>query len=232
MMADSPMATILFVEDEENLLNSVTFILEREGFHVTGVPTGEEAMERAVAGPPDLVLLDINLPGIDGFEVAQRLRRHPVTAKVLIMLLSARTGIEDVVEGLERYADDYVTKPFHPRVLLARIHALLRRRTSEQVAAPEKLCFRELEIDVAARETRVGEERLALTKTEFDILYLLATHPNHVLSRDQILDAVRGDGAVITERAVDFQVSGLRRKLGSAAALIETVRGVGYKLSP
>jgi two-component system, OmpR family, alkaline phosphatase synthesis response regulator PhoP len=232
MMADSPMATILFVEDEENLLNSVTFILEREGFQVTGVSTGEEAMKRALATPPDLVLLDINLPGIDGFEVAQRLRRHPVTTHVLIMLLSARTGIEDVVEGLERYADDYVTKPFHPRVLLARIHALLRRRTTEPSEAPERLCFQNLEIDVAARETRVGEERLALTKTEFDILYLLATHPNHVLSRDQILDAVRGDGAVITERAVDFQVSGLRRKLGSAAALIETVRGVGYKLSP
>jgi len=225
------MTTILFVEDEANLLNSVAFILEREGFHVTGVGTGEDALKIALADPPDLVLLDINLPGIDGFEVAQRLRRHPVTAQVLIMLLSARNTVEDVVDGLERYADDYVTKPFHPRLLLARIHALLRRQAPSEALPSERLCFNELEIDVAARETRVGQERLALTKTEFDILYLLATRPNHVLSRDQILDAVRGDGAVITDRAVDFQVSGLRRKLGSAARLIETVRGVGYKLA-
>lgn len=221
------MSTILLVEDEENLRASLAFILEREGFSVTAVGTGEEGVVCASAAPPDLALLDINLPGMDGFEVAKRLRANPTIA---IILLSARNAVEDVVDGLERYADDYVTKPFHPRVLIARIHALLRRRSVLDPRAQGTLRIAELEIDVAGREARVDGERAALTKTEFDILHLLATRPNRVLSRDQILDAVRGDGAVITERAVDFQVSGLRRKLGGAARLVETVRGVGYKL--
>jgi two-component system, OmpR family, alkaline phosphatase synthesis response regulator PhoP len=224
------MARILFIEDELNLLGSVAFILEREGHSVTTAATGEDGLRLAAAGAHDLVLLDINLPDLSGFEVCQRLRRQPATAGVLILLLSERDGVDDIVEGLERSADDYLAKPFHPRVLLARIGALLRRGAVEP-AAPAPLCFGSLAIDGLAHEARVEGVRVALTKTEFDILHLLARHPGRVLSRDQIIDAVRGESAAITERAVDFQVAGLRRKLGAAAELIETVRGVGYKLA-
>jgi two-component system, OmpR family, alkaline phosphatase synthesis response regulator PhoP len=221
------MARILFVEDEVNLLQSVAFILEREGFEVVTAARGEEGVAEAMARPPDLVLLDINLPDISGFEVAQRLRRAPGTAAVLILFLSARAGVDDIALGLERYADDYLTKPFHPRVLLARIHALLRRRGGQPATAT--LSFGDLVIDPAAHEVRLGADRLPLTKTEFDILLLLAASPSRAFSRDEILDAVRGDAAAITERAVDFQVAGLRRKLGRAAAHVETIRGVGYR---
>jgi two-component system phosphate regulon response regulator PhoB len=223
--------SILFVEDEVNLQTSLGFILETEGYSVTATDLGERAVALAREQLPDIVLLDINLPDIDGFEVCRRLRANPATAKLPILLLSARTSVEDVVEGLEQYADDYLTKPFHPRVLLARIHALLRRASGQPPrATARRLRFEELEIDFDAHQVLVAGEKAELTKSEFDVLRQLATHPQRVLTRDEIIDAVRGQGVAVTERTVDFQVSGLRRKLGSAARLIETVRGVGYKL--
>jgi two-component system alkaline phosphatase synthesis response regulator PhoP len=221
---------ILFVEDETNLRNSLSFILEREGFEVMCAATGEEALAAISHPRPDLILLDINLPGIDGFEVCNRLRRQPATAAIPIMLLSARTAVEDLVAGLERYADDYVTKPFQPRVLVARINALLRRRAGESTENVE-LRFRELVIHPNAREALVGGKRVVLTKSEFDLLLLLARSPQRAFTRDEIIDVLRGESIAVTDRVVDFQVAGLRRKLGSAASLIETVRGIGYRFS-
>lgn len=205
-------------------------MLEREGFAVSGAPDGRTAL--ALAGAPeaafDLVLLDVNLPDLDGFQVSRRLRATAATAATPIILVTARAEVDDVVLGLEQFADDYVTKPFHPRVLIARIHALLRRRGSLDAALPA-LHVAGLDVDADARVVRVDGEPVALTRTEFDILLLFASRPRHVFTREAILDHVHAD-VEVTERTVDFQISGLRRKLGSLSRCIETVRGVGYKL--
>ena len=222
---------VLLVEDEANLRSSLSFILDREGFRVASAASGEEALELARAEAPDLVVLDVNLPGLDGYEICERLRRDPCTAKALVIMVTARAAVEDIVRGFETRADDYLTKPFHPKVLLARLQALLRRRVgSGAPAPPARVRFGPLEVDPASREARLQGKRLELTRTEFDLLHLLAAHPQRVFSRAAILDHVRGDEPEPTERAVDFQVSSLRRKLGEAGALICTVRGVGYKL--
>lgn len=221
---------ILFVEDDASLLASVAYILEREGFSVTCAASGRAALAAAAASLPDLVLLDVNLPDIDGFQVCQALRRDPATAQLPVIMVTARAAVDDVVLGLEHFVDDYVTKPFHPRVLVARIHALLRRRAAAPVVAEAALRFDGLEVDREARAVTVGGEPTALTKTEFDLLVLLATHAHRVLTREAILDHLHAD-AEVTERTVDFQISGLRRKLGAAAHVVETVRGVGYKFN-
>lgn len=223
------MPRILFVEDELNLQTSIGFILEREGHQVTCVGTGEDALLRAHESPPDLVLLDINLPGMDGFAVCQHLRARPETAAVPIILVTGRTSVDDVVHGFAASADDYVTKPFHPRVLLARVDAVLRRGSGRPSGDAAPLAFGGLTIDPTSRVVRLDGLPLPLTKTEFDLVYLFATHPDRVFTRSCILDAVRGLDIAVTERTVDFQVSGLRRKLGLAARHVETVRGVGYK---
>lgn len=224
------MLRILFVEDDSSLLASLSYVLEREGFAVCGAPDGRAAL--ALASAPDaafdLVLLDVNLPDLDGFQVSRRLRATPATAATPIIFVTARAEVDDIVLGLEQFADDYVTKPFHPRVLLARIHALLRRRGSLDAALPA-LHVAGLDVDADARVVRVDGEPVALTRTEFDILLLFASRPRHVFTREAILDHVHAD-VEVTERTVDFQISGLRRKLGPRGRCIETVRGVGYKL--
>lgn len=224
------MVRVLFVEDDASLLASLSYVLEREGFSVRGVGEGRAALEAASepGEPFDVVLLDVNLPDLDGFQVSRRLRALPRTASTPVILVTARTEVDDVVLGLEQFADDYVTKPFHPRVLLAHVHALLRRRRPE--AAPAGLLrFAGLQIDTDARVLHVEGAPVALTKTEFDILALFASRPHHVFTREAILDTLHAD-VEVTERTVDFQISGLRRKLGAASRCIETVRGVGYKL--
>lgn len=223
------MARVLLVEDEANLRSSLGFILESEGYEVGLAATGEDALTQARAVPPHVVVLDINLPGIDGFETCERLRRDPLTQGARIVMISARAGVDDMVRGFETCADDYVTKPFHPRVLLARIQALLRRGGTAR-STPVRLELGGLSIDPGAREVRLDGARIELTRTEFDLLYLLASHPRRVFSRADILDRVRGGETDATDRAVDFQVASLRKKLGAARVLVETVRGVGYKL--
>jgi two-component system phosphate regulon response regulator PhoB len=221
---------ILFVEDDASLLASLAYILEREGFSVLCAPTGRAALASAAAERPHLILLDVNLPDIDGFQVCQSLRRDPATATIPVIMVTARVAVDDIVLGLEHFADDYITKPFHPRVLLARVHALLRRRGASPAPDEPALRFEGLSVDRVARAVTVGGEPAALTKTEFDLLVLLATHAHRVLTREAILDHLHAD-AEVTERTVDFQISGLRRKLGAVAHLVETVRGVGYRFN-
>jgi two-component system phosphate regulon response regulator PhoB len=223
-------ARILFVEDDVNLLQAIAFILEREGFEVSCATRGDQVLELASVQPPDLVLLDVNLPGLDGFEVCRKLKSTPATSRSLVVLLTARGEVEDVVHGFESLADDYVTKPCHPRALLARLQTLLRRG-SAAAAATAPLRRGELSIDCEGRVVRVNGERIELTRTEFDLLRLLATHVDQVLSRERILDCVRSDPLSTGERAVDVQIVGLRKKLGTAARHIETVRGIGYRFS-
>jgi two-component system, OmpR family, alkaline phosphatase synthesis response regulator PhoP len=223
------MARILLVEDESNLRESLAFIFAREGFEVIAASTGEDAIAQARTRPPDLVVLDINLPGIDGFETCERLRRDPRTRGARIVMVTARADVDDVVRGFETRADDYVTKPFHPKVLLARIHALLRRG-DDQAPALARIEVGGVCLDPEARTVHLEGKLIPLTRTEFDLLHLLATHPDRVFTRENILDHVRGAETDTMDRAVDFQIVNLRKKLGDAGEVIETVRGVGYKL--
>ena len=224
-------ARILCVEDDLNLQKSLSFILWREGYEVFCAQTGEEALELARGEKPDLILLDLMLPGIDGFKVCSILKKDPNTSEILVIMVTAKKRMEDIVAGLKDYGDDYVTKPFEPQVLLARIRALLRRRLQSSGAQKTILEIDGLVINRSAYEVLAGGRKIGLTKTEFDILALLAGKPNQVFTRSRILDNVREDGYPITERVVDYHLTGLRKKLGKAKRYIQTVRGVGYKFN-
>lgn len=224
-------AKILCVEDDVNLQKSLSFILWREGYEVLCAQTGEEAIELVRREKPDLILLDLMLPGIDGYKVCSVLRKDPGTSEILIIMVTAKKRMEDIVSGLKDYADDYVTKPFDPEILLARIQALLRRRIRSSDEAKTTLEIDGLVINQGAYEVLAGGRKIALTRTEFEILALLAGKPNQVFTRSRILDSVREDGYPITDRVVDYHLTGLRKKLGKAKKYIRTVRGVGYKFS-
>ena len=227
----SSKARILCVEDDLNLQKSLSFILWREGYEVFCAQTGEQALELARGEKPDLILLDLMLPGIDGLKVCSILKKDPNTSEILVIMVTAKKRMEDIVAGLKDYGDDYVIKPFEPQVLLARIRALLRRRVQSSGDQKTTLEIDGLVINRGSYEVLAGGRKIGLTKTEFDILALLAGKPNHVFTRSRILDNVREDGYPITERVVDYHLTGLRKKLGKAKRYIQTVRGVGYKFN-
>jgi DNA-binding response OmpR family regulator len=220
---------ILFVEDEISLQKSIAYILEKEGFSVITTRTGEEAVRLAAKEKPDLLLLDLMLPGIDGFRVCEILKRDPQTAQIFIIMLTGKGLVTDITRGLAQYADDYITKPFEPAILIARIQAVLRRKLKSNKASSDILIFDKLTLDLNAHELRIDGQIVDLTKTEFDMLALLARKPNIVFSRAQVLDHIRENDYDVTERIVDYQVSCLRKKLAKGGHFIETVRGVGYK---
>lgn len=220
---------ILVVDDEEDILELVKHTLSKEGYEITGAHTGEKALSFAIEKSFDMIVLDLMLPGLDGLEVAKRLKGHPDTRHIPIIMLTAKGEEADVVTGLELGADDYITKPFSPRVLLARIKAVLRRGPELAAEADEVLRIHELEIHMGRREAKAGGEPLDLTFTEFQVLFHLAKRPGWVLTRSQIVDSVRGNDYPVTDRSVDVQIVGLRKKLGRYGAYIETVRGVGYR---
>jgi two-component system phosphate regulon response regulator PhoB len=221
---------ILLIEDEQDLLELLRYNLTREGYAVEGVTSGEEGLTEARARPPGLIVLDLMLPGMDGLEVCKALKSRAETASIAIIMLTAKGEEQDVVRGLEAGADDYVPKPFSPRVLLARIRAVLRRGA----AGTEEESSRSLQrgpitIDLDRHEVRVDGEVRSLTATEFRLLSVLASKPGRVYTRQQIIEAVHEGLAAVTERSVDVQVLSLRRKLGEAGEAIETIRGVGYR---
>ncbi|MEE4609234.1 MAG: response regulator transcription factor [Desulfobacteraceae bacterium] len=221
--------TILVVDDEEDILELVRYNLQREGYQVAAAASGEKALKMARQQPPDLIVLDLMLPGMDGLDVARQLKNDARCRQVPIVMLSAKGEEADVVTGLELGAEDYVTKPFSPRILLARIKAVLRRRGEPAAEDEAPIEIHELAIHPGRREVRVGDVPVDLTYTEFQVLYCLARRPGWVFTRAQIVDAVRGDNYPVTDRSVDVQVVGLRKKLGAAGRYIETVRGVGYR---
>ena len=221
--------TILVVDDEEDILELVRFNLNREGYHVQCVETGEAALRSLKTSTFDLILLDLMLPGMDGLEVARYIKNDARMSQMPVIMLTAKGEEADVVTGLELGADDYVTKPFSPRVLTARVRAVLRRRRQPRAAADEVITIYELSIHPGRRLTYLQGEPVDLTYTEFQVLYLLAGRPGWVFTRTQIVDAVRGDDYPVTDRSVDVQIVGLRKKLGRFGAYIETVRGVGYR---
>lgn len=220
---------LLVVDDEEDILELLQFNLSREGFQVACALSGEKAVELIHKQPPDLIVLDLMLPGMDGLEVTRYLKGREETREIPIVMLTAKGEESDVVAGLELGADDYVTKPFSPRILAARIKAVLRRREIQPSAESEFLRIHNLLIHPGRREVLVDEAPVELTFTEFGILNYLARRPGWVFTRSQIVDAVRGANYYVTDRSVDVQIVGIRKKLGSAGAVIETVRGVGYR---
>ncbi|MBS1369100.1 MAG: response regulator transcription factor [Lentisphaeria bacterium] len=224
---------ILVVEDEEAIQELIRYNLNKEGFdRVRLCDSGEEALTLAAEFAPDLILLDLMLPGMDGLSVCRRLRRDTRTASVPIIMLTAKSEESDIVTGLEVGADDYLAKPFSPKVLVARIKSVLRRSNPAETEDPGTSLKRgALSMNRGTREALVDGAPLSLTYSEFEILYLLARRPGWVFTRSQIVNEVKGDDYPVTERAIDVQMVSLRRKLGAHSELIETVRGVGYRFS-
>lgn len=220
---------ILVVDDEEDILELVEYNLAKNGFQVTCVATGEDAVKTARAQLPDTVVLDLMLPGTDGLEVCRTLKNDPKTKGIPIVMLTAKGEEQDIVAGLEMGADDYVTKPFSPKVLVARVKAVLRRKGVEPASDEASLQIDGLKINPGRHEVLVDGESIVMTFTEFKILHLLARRPGWVYTRGQIVDGVQGQDVAVTDRSVDVHIVSLRRKLGAYADHIETVRGVGYR---
>ncbi|MCK4565549.1 MAG: response regulator [Verrucomicrobia bacterium] len=221
---------ILVVEDEATIQELLQFNLERNKYRVKVVDSGEKALSAVGKHRPDLILLDIMLPGADGLEVCKSLKGDPKTARIPIIMLTALSEEADIVAGLELGADDYVTKPFSPRVLLARVKAALRRTDSKTTTSSSDLInVHNISIDTSRYKVTVDEKEITLTSTEFKVLQLMASQPGRVFTRYQIVDAVHGDDYPVTDRSVDVQIVGLRKKLGEAGRYVETVRGVGYR---
>ena len=227
--------SILIIEDERALVEVLTYNLQREGYEATVAHDGQEGLRKAQTLLPDLILLDLMLPDMDGLTICRRVRADPKTAGIVIAILSARGNESDVVAGLNAGANDYITKPFSPAVLAARVKAALRNSasaggTAAQSAGSEgEIKIRNLVVHFGRHLVLVDGEPVELSATEFRVLQFLVQRPGWVFTREQILDAVHGDNYAITERAVDVQIVGLRRKLRTAGKYIETLRGVGYR---
>jgi two-component system alkaline phosphatase synthesis response regulator PhoP len=220
---------ILIVDDEEDIRELVALNLRREGYQILTCDTGERALELVRSKKPDLVVLDLMLPGVDGLEVCRRLKADPDSRRIPVVMLTAKGEETDIVAGLELGADDYVTKPFSGKVLVARVRRLLRRQVKE-IEEGGIVRVEGVTIDPIRREVLIDGKPVTLTLTEFNILHTLAKRPGVVFTRYQIVDRIHGDDYLVTDRAVDVQIVALRRKLGSYGKLIETVRGVGYRL--
>ncbi len=224
--------TVLLVEDEHDIQELLKFHLEREHIAVETADTGEDALQLLKTRPDiSLILLDLMLPGIDGLEVCRQLKAQPDTRDIPIIMLTAKDNEADIVAGLEMGASDYVTKPFSPRVLIARIHAVLRRPVPAfpDTETTPVIKAGPITVDPARHKVTIKDRDIALTYTEFRILSLLAGNPGFAFTRHQIVDQVRGESYAVTERIVDVQMVSLRKKLGKYGDWIETVRGVGYR---
>ncbi len=224
--------TILVVEDDRDIMELIVYNLDKERYKVLKCNTGEKALERVVKNESALVLLDVMLPGIDGFEICKRLKSDVSTRHIPILMLTAKGEESDIISGLELGADDYMTKPFRPRELIARIRAILRRSsgTSQPHSKDEAISIHGIDIHPGRREVTVNGKPVELTFTEFQVLHALAQRPGWVFTRYQIVDAVRGEDYPVTDRSVDVQIVGLRKKMGKAGNMIETVRGIGYRM--
>lgn len=222
---------ILVVEDERSLIEVLQYNLEKEGFEVTIATDGQEGVRKAQALLPDLVLLDLMLPVIDGLEVCRHLRSDPKTQAVRILMLTARSEETDEIVGFNMGADDYVAKPFKVKPLIHRIKALLRRGQGPEVSR-DVIVAQGIEIDRVNHTARADGQELRLTPTEFKLLWTLARYPGRPFGRNELMDRVRGEDANALERTIDVHIRSLRQKLGPHADVVETVRGVGYRFRP
>ena len=222
---------ILIIEDEPDIQELLSFNLDNNGYKVYTASNGEKGLEVARKEHPDLILLDLMLPGIHGLDVCRIIKSDQETSGIFIIMLTALGQEEDIIKGLETGADDYVTKPFSLQVLEARIKSVLRR-VPENVENTKTIKIHDIQIKPRTREVKINGDVPELTFTEFQILHLLASHPGWVFTRYQIIDKIRGDNYPVTDRSVDFQIVGLRKKMGGKGNLIQTVRGVGYRFHP
>lgn len=224
------MDKIVIIEDDPGIRTVLRLALKGAGFtDVIAEERGDKGLEIVLREHPALIILDLMLPGMDGLAVCREIRRTPAVAATPIVMLSAKSTEEDIVRGLELGADDYVTKPFSKAVLIARVRAALRRPASTRGSA---IAVSGLVLDEATRSATIGAAPLVLTRSEFDLLKTLVSHPGRVYSRSMILDAIQNEDKNVTDRTVDTLMVGLRRKLGAWAAHVETIRGVGYRLTP
>jgi two-component system phosphate regulon response regulator PhoB len=221
--------SILVVEDEEDIRELLKYNLEKEGFQVFGAATGEAALQAVRDRLPDLILLDLMLPGLDGLEVCRKIRGEAQTRHLPIIMLTAKGEEADIVTGLELGADDYITKPFSPRVLLARLRAALRRRSQPLPPETALLKTAELVIHPGRHEVLLKGQPIQLTVTEFRLLHLLVRKPGWVFTRSQIVNEIHGDDYPVSDRSIDVQIVSLRKKLGACGSLLETIRGIGYR---
>ena len=227
-MAATPKGTILVIDDEPDVLELVEFNLKKDGYETIVAKNGQSGLDIAKKHLPDLIVLDIMMPGLDGLEVCRELRNDQRTRQIPMIMLTAKTAEADRIVGLELGADDYVTKPFSPRELVARVRALLRRATSTQ-EAPTVIRQGEVLIDLSRHEVTSAGKQVTLTPTEFRILHFIAARPGRVLSREQIIEAAVGNDMAVFDRTIDVHIAAIRRKLGKAGDRIETIRGFGYK---
>lgn len=220
---------ILIVEDDEDIVELIRYNLVKDGFRPKSVTTGEDAIQSLGEDVYNLVLLDLMLPGIDGLDVCRHIRETEKLRSIPVIMLTAKGEESDIVTGLELGADDYIVKPFSPKVVIARIRSVLRRRQTEKTSNAAPLKINDVTIHPGRREVFVDQLQVELTNLEFLVLHFLAKRPGWVFSRYQIVEGVRGDNYPVTDRSVDVLIVGLRKKLGSAGKYIETVRGAGYR---
>jgi two-component system alkaline phosphatase synthesis response regulator PhoP len=220
---------ILVIEDDEDIRELFCHHLVKEGYRVTIATSGEDGANKLSKEPFDCVLLDLMLPGMDGIDVCKLLKKNPKWLNIPVIMVTAKGEETDIVSGLELGADDYIIKPFSPKVLIARVRATLRRKSREMYNSDVVISVKNLEIHPGKHEVNLNNQKLDLTHMEFQVLHLIASQPGWVFTRNQIIDMVRDDNYQVTDRSVDVVIVGLRRKLGDVGDYIETVRGVGYR---
>lgn len=222
---------ILIIEDEEDIIELIKYNIAREGYESNALSTGLNAVEIIAKTPPDLILLDLMLPGLSGLEICKALKLTPSTQDIPIIMISAKSEDADIVTGLELGADDYITKPFSPRILTARIKSVLRRQgnTNQKSQNEDEVNIGALTLSNTRREAKLDGKVITLTFSEFQTLYLLAKNPGRVYTRYQIVEEVHGNDYAVTDRSIDVLIVSIRKKLGYFAEKIETIRGVGYR---
>ena len=225
-----PKPLIAVIEDERDIQDMIAYNLQREGYEVVTAERGDEGLALVQDKRPDLIILDLMLPGLDGLSVCQSIRFDTTTQKIPIIVLSAKSEEADVVIGLGLGADDYMPKPFSPRELLARVKAVLRRGGNQQQKAEDTLVHEGLRVDLLRHQVFLNDEELKLTATEFGLLATLVEQPGRVFSREQLINRVLGETVVVIDRNIDVHIRSVRKKLGADSGLIETVRGVGYRI--
>ena len=220
---------IVIIEDEPDIVEVLTYNLKREGFNVVSVERGDEGLNAVRNQSPNLVILDLMLPGIDGLSLCQQMKSDPLIKEIPIIIISAKGEESDVVIGLELGADDFLPKPFSPRELLARVKAVLRRGPINEEPNKKRISIGDLVVDAVRHEVRLKGALINLTATEFKLLLQLAAQPGRAYTREQLLNRIVGRGVVVIDRNIDVHIRSLRKKLGHSGQLIQTIRGVGYR---
>lgn len=223
------MFKILVIEDDRSLADVLAYNLRQMGYRVTTAYDGMDGLTRAQLDSPDLILLDLMLPVMDGLEVCRQLRNDPATRDVFILMLTAKADESDQLVGFSLGADDYVTKPFSVKVLMERVKAIERRRKGKRKTDPDVISMEGITVDRNRHEVKVGDRSVTVTLCEFRLLDTLIRQPGRVLQRSELIDYAMGDGSIVQERTIDVHIRALRRKLGERAGVIQTVRGVGYR---